>query len=59
MVKENYPGYPDEIYVVYWNQEWKDILFGDGNAYLDRIIAAGFDGAYLDNVEAYYFLYHK
>lgn len=58
-LKKNYPGYPDEIYVVYWNQEWKDILFGDGNAYLDRIIAAGFDGAYLDNVEAYYFLYHK
>ena len=29
---------------VYWNQEWKDILFGDGNAYLDRIIAAGLTG---------------
>ncbi|MCB0602028.1 MAG: endo alpha-1,4 polygalactosaminidase [Saprospiraceae bacterium] len=58
-LKKNYPGYPDEIYVEFWNEAWKEILFGNGDAYLDRIIDAGFDGAYLDNVEAYYFLYHN
>jgi len=26
---------------------------------MKKIITAGFDGAYLDNVEAYYFLFHN
>ena len=58
-LKKKYPGYPDEIYVEFWNSAWQQILFGNPQAYLDRMIDAGFDGAYLDNVEAYYFLYHN
>lgn len=55
-IRKPYPGYPDEYYVAYWYPEWKSILFGNPNAYLDRILAAGFDGVFLDNVEAYYHL---
>ena len=37
----------------YWNAEWQDVVFGNDDAYLDRIIAAGFDGVYLDIIDAY------
>ena len=58
-LKKKYDGYKDEIWVEYWNQEWKDIIYGNDNSYIKKIIDAGFDGTYLDNVEAYYFLYYK
>lgn len=53
-----YEGYPDEIWVKFWKKEWQDIIFGNNDSYLKKIIDAGFDGAYLDNVEGYYFLYY-
>lgn len=41
----------------YWRREWKDLLYGSKEAYLDKIIGAGFDGAFLDVVDGYqYFL---
>ena len=55
-LKKNYDGYADEIWVEYWNEEWQHIIFGNNDSYIKKIIDAGFDGAYLDNVEAYYFL---
>jgi len=55
-IKKDYEGYPDEYWVEYWNQEWQDIIYGNDDSYIKKIIDAGFDGAYLDNVEAYYFL---
>ncbi len=56
-LKKPYDGYKDEIWVKFWKKPWKKIIYLDDNAYIDRIIDAGFDGAYLDNIEAYYFLY--
>jgi cysteinyl-tRNA synthetase, unknown class len=53
-----YDGYPDEFWVNYWDKDWQAILFGNDSSYFKKILSAGFDGAYLDNVEAYYFLYH-
>lgn len=44
----------EENYKVhYWDPGWQHIIFGSRQSYLDRIIAAGFDGAYLDIVDAY------
>ncbi|MBR2214799.1 MAG: endo alpha-1,4 polygalactosaminidase [Selenomonadaceae bacterium] len=40
-------------HVRYWRPEWQKILFGSPDAYLDKIIAAGFDGAFLDVVDGY------
>lgn len=37
--------------VRYWLDDWQRIILGDGG-YLDRIVAAGFDGVYLDKVDA-------
>jgi cysteinyl-tRNA synthetase len=42
----NYP-------VEYWQPEWKRILYGSPEAYLDKIIDAGYDGVYLDIIDAY------
>ena len=58
-LKKKYNGYPDEVWVEFWNQQWRDNIFGNNNSYIKKIIDAGFDGTYLDNVEAYYSLYHN
>jgi cysteinyl-tRNA synthetase len=39
--------------VKYWTREWRALLYGSQSAYLDQILAAGFDGAFLDVVDAY------
>jgi cysteinyl-tRNA synthetase len=36
-----------------WEPEWQAQIFGTPESYLDRIIAAGFDGVYLDIIDAY------
>ena len=47
---ENWAG---NFLVRYWEKSWQDIIFGQPSGYLDRIIAAGFDGAFLDRVDAF------
>ncbi len=58
-LKKKYQGYQDEIWVQFWHKEWQNIIYGNDNSYIKKIIDAGFDGSYLDNVEAYYFLSDK
>jgi cysteinyl-tRNA synthetase len=58
-IKKKYEGYDDEFYVEYWNPEWQKIITGNKNSYIRKIVDAGFDGAFLDNIEAYYALYNK
>ena len=41
--------------VEYWNTDWQAMIYGSDSAYLDMIIAAGFDGVYLDIIDAYEF----
>ena len=40
--------------VQYWDPEWQHILFGTPESYLDRILARGFDGVYLDRADAFF-----
>lgn len=58
-LKRKYDGYDDEFWVKFWKKDWQDIIYGNDNSYMKKILNADFDGAYLDNVEAYYFLYYK
>jgi cysteinyl-tRNA synthetase len=37
--------------VKYWAPAWREIMFGAARSYLGRMIAAGFDGAFLDRVD--------
>ncbi len=46
-------GWAGNFLVRYWDKNWQDIIFGSQTAYLDRIIAAGFDGVFLDRVDAF------
>ncbi|NLI97403.1 hypothetical protein GX441_01940 [bacterium] len=47
------PSWPGNYLVRYWDPEWKAIIYGTDSSYLDRIISQGFDGVYLDKVDAY------
>lgn len=58
-LRRKYDGYEDEFWVKFWKDEWREIIYGNDNSYMKKILDSGFDGAYLDNVEAYYFLYYK
>ena len=42
-------------WVRYWDPEWQEIIYGTPQSYLDQIIALGFDGVYLDRVDAYWY----
>ncbi|MCL2832042.1 MAG: endo alpha-1,4 polygalactosaminidase [Treponema sp.] len=55
-LRKRYSGYDDEIWVDFRDSEWQDIIYGNNDSYMKKIIDAGFDGVYLDNVEAYYFI---
>jgi cysteinyl-tRNA synthetase len=43
------PNWKDNYRVKYWQAEWQKIILAD----LDRIMAAGFDGVYLDIVDGF------
>lgn len=47
------PDWPDNYRVKYWNPQWRSILYGGDESYVDRIMDAGFDGVYLDIVDGY------
>ncbi len=39
--------------VRYWEKSWQSIIFGNNDSYLKMILDAGFDGVYLDIIDAY------
>lgn len=48
-------NWPNSRKVRYWDKDWQKIIFNsDGTGWLDKIVAAGFDGAYLDIIDGYY-----
>lgn len=55
-IKKKYQGYDNEFYVQYWDSQWTNIIYGNDDSYMRKILDAGFDGAYLDNMEAYIYL---
>lgn len=47
------PHFRGNYKVRFWDPEWQAVLFGKPQAYLDQILAAGFDGVYLDIIDGY------
>ena len=45
-------GWEGNYPVAYWSKEWRDIWLGE-TGFLQQILEVGFDGVYLDWVEAY------
>ena len=54
MGKEN-KQWPGNYLAQYWNPEWQNIIMGGPNSFADRVINSGFDGFYIDRVDAYYY----
>jgi cysteinyl-tRNA synthetase, unknown class len=50
--KEN-PEWKGNFKVRYWDKEWQAFIYGNNNSYLQKILDAGFDGAYLDIIDAF------
>jgi cysteinyl-tRNA synthetase, unknown class len=47
------PDWEGNYKVKYWNTEWQSIIYGNDNSYLKKILDAGFDGVYLDIIDAF------
>jgi cysteinyl-tRNA synthetase len=47
------PSWEGNYKVRYWLDDWKRVIYGGPSSYLDRILAAGFDGVYLDIIDAF------
>lgn len=52
-IQEQNPDWPGNFKVRYWVCDWKKILFGSPDSYLDMILDKGFDGAFLDVIDAF------
>ena len=47
------PDWEGNFKVKYWEEGWKNIIYGNDSSYLKKIINAGFDGVYLDIIDAF------
>ena len=47
------PDWEGNYKVRYWDPAWQSVILGNSGAYLDKIVAAGFDGVYLDIIDAF------
>jgi cysteinyl-tRNA synthetase len=47
------PDWAGNFKVRYWEQEWQKIIFGNDDSYTKKILNAGFDGVYLDVIDAF------
>ncbi len=52
LLDEN-PDWKENFSVCYWDPAWQNQFCGAPTAYLDKIIAAGFDGVYLDKCDVF------
>ncbi|MCH4822904.1 endo alpha-1,4 polygalactosaminidase [Gramella lutea] len=52
LTKEN-PNWAGNYKVKYWHTDWKNIIYRSENSYLRKIQNAGFDGVYLDIIDAF------
>ncbi|MBI4411633.1 MAG: endo alpha-1,4 polygalactosaminidase [Deltaproteobacteria bacterium] len=48
-VDEENPDWPGNFKVRYWEEAWQEVI----ESYIDRVVDAGFDGAYFDIIDAY------
>lgn len=54
IVAEN-PVWEGNYKVNYWESGWKSNIYGNSDSYLQKIIDIGFDGVYLDIIDAFYY----
>jgi cysteinyl-tRNA synthetase len=47
------PSWEGNYKVRYWDSGWQNIIYGNDSSYLKKILDAGFDGVYLDIIDAF------
>ncbi|WP_432670344.1 endo alpha-1,4 polygalactosaminidase [Flavobacterium sp. SM2513] len=47
------PNWAGNYKVKYWDTEWQNLIYGNENSYLKKILDANFDGVYLDIIDAF------
>lgn len=47
------PNWPGNYKVKYWDEDWQDLIVGNENSSLQKIIDSGFDGVYLDIIDGF------
>lgn len=47
------PNWEGNFKVKYWHPAWQKLILGTPESYLDKILAAGFNGVYLDIIDAF------
>lgn len=52
LAEEN-PDWPGNYKVQYWDENWQNIIYGNNDSYTKKILDAGFDGVYLDIIDAF------
>ncbi len=54
------PDWPESRKVRFWDPDWQDVIFNDNHTgWLDQVVTQGFDGAYFDIVDAYYYWFEE
>jgi len=52
-LKEENRDWEGNYKVEYWDPDWQDIIYGSSGSYIDKIVDKGFDGVYLDIIDAF------
>jgi cysteinyl-tRNA synthetase len=52
-VEEENPDWPGNYKVRYWDPNWQSIIFGNNDSYVKKILDVGFNGVYLDIIDAF------
>ena len=47
------PDWKGNFAVKYWEADWKSVIYGNNQSYTKKVLDAGFDGVYMDIIEAY------
>ncbi len=52
-IEKQNPQWKGNYKVRYWMTDWKNIIYGTADSYTQKLLNSGFDGAYLDIVDAF------
>ncbi|UII24756.1 endo alpha-1,4 polygalactosaminidase [Fulvivirga maritima] len=52
-IENENPDWEGNYKVKYWQPEWQAVIYGNDDSYLKKILDAGFDGVYLDIIDAF------
>ena len=52
-IEKEDPNWEGNFVVRYWDSRWQSIIYGNNDSYIKKILDSGFDGAYLDIIDAF------